>query len=113
MANEVTERETTMGRQQRRTTRGSMRKTKGATSQQSSRAKAKAKREVIARETLSKNAPNILMKTLDIMGLEMVADGRGDLRIVLRSDATPEQESNWNGVRKTVLERFGIRVSVD
>jgi len=53
------------------------------------------------------------MKTLHIMGLEMVADGRGDLRIVLRSDATPEQESNWNGVRKTVLERFGIRVSVD
>ena len=102
-----------MGRQQRRTTRGSMRKTKGATSQQSSRAKAKAEREVIARETLSKNAPNILMKTLDILGLEMVADGRGDLRIVLRSDATPEQESNWNGVRKTVLERFGIRVSVD
>jgi hypothetical protein len=53
------------------------------------------------------------MKTLDILGLEMVPDGRGVLRLLLRDDATPEQEANWNGVRKTVLGRFGIRVAVD
>ena len=75
-------------------------------SRQISRAKAKAKRE-------SKNAPNILMKTLDILGLEMVPDGRGVLRLLLRDDATPEQEANWNGVRKTVLAHFGIRIALD